>query len=90
VKGSALAAASSAFLGYTSRELVLLYIINDITILLVSAHIYGGREGGRKGGRKGGREGGRETVQDIVRGGASKKIRDTEHTSCQHLCLPHV
>jgi len=90
LKGSALAAASSAFLRYTSRELVLLYITNTITS--ISTPIWregaGGREGGRKEERE--REGGRETGQDIVRGGVAEKRRDTEHTSCQHLCLPHV
>ena len=90
LKGSALAAASSAFLRYTSRELVLLYITNTITS--ISTHIWregaGGREGGREEERE--RERGRETGQDIVRGGVAEKRRDTEHTSCQHLCLPHV
>ena len=48
------------------------------------------RERKRERERQGGREGGRETGQDIVRGGVAEKRRDTEHTSCQHLCLPHV
>ena len=48
------------------------------------------REGGREGGREREREGGRETGQDIVRGGVAEKILVTEHTSYQHLCLPHV
>ncbi len=46
--------------------------------------------GEREREREGGRERGRETGQDIVRGGVAEKIRVTEHTSCQHLCLPHV
>jgi hypothetical protein len=48
------------------------------------------REGEGEGEGEGGRERERETDQDIVRGGVAEKVRDTEHTSCQHLCLPHV
>jgi hypothetical protein len=57
LKGSALAAASSAFLRYTSRELVLLCITNNMTS--ISTHMEGGsrREEGREEERE--REGGR-------------------------------
>jgi hypothetical protein len=48
LKGSALAAASSAFLRYTSRELVLLCITKNMTS--ISTHMEGGsrREEGRE------------------------------------------
>ncbi len=66
-----------------------------LTLSLFHTHTFQGEgevEGEEVGAgeREGGREGGRGTGQGIVRGGVAEKIRVTEHTSCQHLSLPHM